>query len=326
MIKNKVYIIAEAGVAHFRSLIKAKKLVDLAKNSGADAVKFQCYITEELIDINYKKWFKRYKLKEVNFSFLKKIKNYSKKKGIDFLCTPHSETTIQWIKKLNVPIVKVGSGELGNFEFLSKIIKLKKHIIISTGMHNTKDLKKLLSFFKSKNFFNVSFLRCITQYPTKKEEINLLSFNTFKKIFSNYRVGYSDHSDNELAILGSVVLGARIIEKHIATEFNLPNSQDWKVSFDLTRMKNLVQKIRDLEIILGEEKIKISNNELKSKIWATKSIFLKTKKKKGAIFKKKDFSFKRPGIYIPCSHLKKIINKKSKKNLKAGNALKPNDF
>lgn len=324
--KNKVYIIAEAGVAHFGSLLKGKELINLAKKSGADAVKFQSYVTEELIDKKYKKWFKRYKIKEVNYNFLKKLKDYSKKKKIDFLCTPHSETALNWINKLKIPIIKVGSGELGNFEFLKKIIKLKKPMIVSTGMHNLNDLKKLQSFFQINDFKNVSFLRCITRYPTKNNEVNLSSFKQFKKIFKKYEVGYSDHSDNELSILGSIVLGARIIEKHIATEFNIPNTQDWKVSYDLKKMKNLVKKIRDLEIILGDEKITISKKEKNSKDWATKSIFLRRNINKGEIIKKKDLSCKRPGIYIPASELIKAINKKAKKKLKEGNPLRSNDF
>ena len=329
MVKNtntKVYIIAEAGVAHFGSLVKGKKLINLAKKSGADAVKFQSYVTEELIDKKYKRWFQRYKIKEVDFNFLKKLKDYSKKKKIDFLCTPHSETALEWVKKLRVPIIKVGSGELGNFEFLNQMIKIKKPMIVSTGMHNENELKKLISFFQSKKYSNVSFLSFLTRYPTKNKEVNLSSFKKFKKIFKKFEVGYSDHSDNELAILGAVVLGAKIIEKHIAIEFGVPNSQDWKVSYDLKKMKNLVKKIRDLEIILGNEKIKISKKEKKSKDWATKSIFLKKDIKKGILLKKYDLCCKRPGVYIPASELKKIINKKTKKNLKRGNALKINDF
>tara|TARA_B100001057_G_C22871317_1_gene959014 strand:+ start:6028 stop:7038 length:1011 start_codon:yes stop_codon:yes gene_type:complete len=323
---DKVYIIAEAGVAHFGSLNKGKRLIDLAKKSGADAVKFQSYVTDELIDKKYKKWFARYKSKEIDFNFLKKLQKYSKQKKIDFLCTPHSETALNWVAKLNVPKIKVGSGELGNFEFLNKIIKLKKPLIISTGMHDAHDLTKLLNFFKQKKYSKVSFLRCITRYPTFNKEINLLSFIEFKKIFKNYKVGYSDHSDNELAILGSVFLGAKIIEKHIAIEFGVPNTQDWKVSYNLKKMKKLVKKIRNIEIILGKNKIKISKNEEKSKIWATKSIFLKKNIKKGEVLTRNVFSFKRPGTYIPASKLEKVINKKTKKNLKKGNALKENDF
>ena len=94
---NKVFIIAEAGVSHFGSLKKAKKLIDFAKNAGADAVKFQAYITEELVYKNYKDWFKRYKVKEVDYNFFLKLKIYAKKKNIIFLCTPHSETAITWL-------------------------------------------------------------------------------------------------------------------------------------------------------------------------------------------------------------------------------------
>jgi N-acetylneuraminate synthase/N,N'-diacetyllegionaminate synthase len=326
MLKKKIYIIAEAGVAHFGSISKAKMLIDLAKNSGADAVKFQSYVTDELIYKKYKKWFLRYKSKEVGFNFLKKLKDYSTKKKIDFLCTPHTDTALEWVKKLKLPIIKVGSGELGNFEFLNKIIKLKKPIIISTGMHNLNDLKKLLFFFKSKNYYKVSFLKCSTLYPTKNEEVNLLSFKKFQKIFKEFKVGYSDHSDNELAILGAVCLGAKIIEKHIAIEFNIANTQDWKVSYDLEKMKHLVEKIRNLEIILGVEKIIVTQREKKSKDWATKSIFLKKNIMKGNILKKESFCYMRPGNYIPVSQLKKIINKKAKKNLMIGNPLKLSDF
>ena len=225
-----------------------------------------------------------------------------------------------------MPIIKVGSGELGNFEFLERIIKLKKPMIVSTGMHNQNELKNLLSFFQTKKYNKVSFLRCITRYPTKNDEVNLSSFKKFKKIFKKYEVGYSDHSDNELAILGAVVLGAKIIEKHIALEFNIPNTQDWKVSYDLKKMRNLVKKIRDLEIILGNEKIIISKKEKKSKDWATKSIFIRKNINKGNILKKDDLCCKRPGIYIPSSELKRIINKRAKTKLKKGSALKLNDF
>ena len=193
-------------------------------------------------------------------------------------------------------------------------------------MHNLNDLKKLLFFFKSKNYYKVYFLKCSTLYPTKNKEVNLLSFKKFQKIFKEFKVGYSDHSDNELAILGAICLGAKIIEKHIAIEFNIANTQDWKVSYDLEKMRNLVEKIRNLEIILGVEKIIVTQREKKSKDWATKSIFLKKNIMRGSILKKESFCYMRPGTYIPVSQLKKIINKKVKKNLMIGNPLKLSDF
>ncbi len=320
--QNKVYIIAEAGVAHFGSLKKAKNLVDLAVNSGADAVKFQSYTTKDFIYQKFTQWFDRYKEKEVNFSFLKEIKKYCKKKKIEFLCTPHTESTLTWVKKLNIPMIKVGSGELANFEFLKQIIKQKKHIIISTGMHSKKDMINLKKFFLTQKYYNVSFLRCISSYPTSDEEINLESFNQFKKIFRDFKIGYSDHTNHDLAILGAVVLGAKIIEKHIALDFNVKNAQDWKVSFNEKRFKDMVNKIRHLEKILGKKQILISKDEKKSIKWATKGIYAKKNIKAGSKFNLHNTCVKRPNNGVSVSFYTALLRKKSKSNIIKGQPLK----
>jgi N,N'-diacetyllegionaminate synthase len=323
---NRVFVIAEAGVSHFGSLKKAKKLIDLAKDSGADAVKFQSYITEELIHHEYKEWFDRMKQKEMNFNFFKKIKEYSEKKKIIFLCTPHSATAVKWMNKLDIGAIKIGSGEIGNFEFLKSIIRLNKPIIISTGMHEQKDLIRLRNFFISYKFKKVIFLKCNTQYPTPDEDINLKNFKMFKKIFKNFFVGYSDHTDHDLAILGSIMLEAKVIEKHISLDFNVKNAQDWKVSFDRIRLSEMIRKIRKFEKILGSEKLKISTKEKKSRIWASRSIFAKKDIKKGKKLEISDINFLRPGNFLNCSDFAKINKKKLKKNIKANTALKFNDF
>ena len=322
---NKIFVIAEAGVSHFGSLSKAKKLIDLAKASKADAVKFQAYVTEELIHSDFKKWFSRMKKKETNFIFFKKLKRYAERKKISFLLTPHSETGLKWIEKLNLPAIKVGSGEIGNFEFLKKILKLNKPIIISTGMHEIKELVKLKEFFKKKKFKKVIFLKCNTQYPTPDSDINLKSFNYFKEIFKQNFVGYSDHTDNELAILASIPLGARVVEKHISLDFNVKDAQDWKVSFNKEQLKSMIFKIRKLENLLGEGRLKISNSEKKSKIWASRSIYAKKNLKKGHKLQLSDIKFLRPGNHLSCSEFKKINNKKLKKNIFSTSPIKLND-
>ncbi len=319
---NKVYIIAEAGVAHFGSLKKAKKLVDLAANSGADAVKFQSYITKDFIYHKFEQWFNRYKEKEVDFSFLKNVREYCKKKKIEFLCTPHTESTLTWIKKLNVPFIKVGSGELGNFEFLKKIIKQKKHIILSTGMHTKKDMINLKNFFLEQKYYNVSFLRCISSYPTNNEDINLESFNQFKKIFKDFNIGYSDHTNHDLAILGVVALGAKIIEKHIALDFNVKNAQDWKVSFNESKFRDMVKKIRLLEKIMGNKHISISKEEKKSIKWATKGIYAKKNIRKNIRFNLQNTCAKRPNNGVNVRLYTELLKKKSKSNILKGQPLK----
>lgn len=327
IVKNhRVFIIAEAGISHFGSLRKAKKLVDLAKNSFADAVKFQAYHTEELINPNFKNWFKRYKIKEADYEFYQKVKKYCDKKKIEFMLTPHTESVINWIKKLNCKKIKIGSGEIGNFSFLKKISKLKKPIIYSTGMHDYSDLIKLKKFCNSNNIKNISFLKCRTTYPTKDEDVNLRNFISFKEIFKNFTVGYSDHTDNDLAIYGSVFLGAKIIEKHISNEFNIKNAQDWKVSFDLVKMTKMVANIRRIEKILGDKNVFATKKEIKSKLWASRSIFAFKNIKKGEKFSHQNIKLLRPGNGLSPSELKKILGKKSKKNIFKNNLIKKNHY
>ena len=319
---NKVYIIAEAGVAHFGSLRLAKKLVDLAKSSGADAVKFQAYITKEFISENYKKWFNRYKSKEVDLKFLSKVNDYCRKKKIQFLLTPHSESTIDWIKKLKIPAIKIGSGEIGNFLYLDKVLKLNKPLIISTGMHNKLELIKLKKFFFKKKFNKVIFLKCKTSYPTKDNDVNLLNFNIFKKIFENFFVGYSDHTNHDLALIGSIFLGAKIVEKHISIKFNIKNAQDWKVSFNKLQMIRMVNNVRRIEKLLGKKNTFLATSELNSKIWASKSIYSKKNLNRNQIITKNDLKLLRPGNGIPASYYYKIIGSKTKKKIKKNIKLK----
>jgi len=313
--KNSIYIIAEAGIGHFGSLLLAKKLVNLAKDSGADAIKFQAYLTEDLISKNYKKWFKRYKSKEVDLVFFKKIHNYCKKKSIEFLLTPHTESVFNWVKKLNLSAIKVGSGEIGNFGFLDKLMNMNKPLIISTGMHSLEDLKKLKNFVIKKRFKKICFLKCRTVYPTKDKDVHLNNFLKFKNFFKNYLVGYSDHTNHDLAIMGSVFFGAKIIEKHISIKFNVKNAQDWKVSFNSQQMKEMNFKLRRIENILGNPKLFVTSSELKSKIWATRSWHSCKNIKKNQILNKSNLIALRPGNGIAVSDYDKILGKKIKKNI-----------
>tara|TARA_Y100001980_G_C14515498_1_gene290828 strand:+ start:66 stop:1109 length:1044 start_codon:yes stop_codon:yes gene_type:complete len=323
---SKVYVIAEAGVSHFGSLRLAKKLVDISVNAGADAVKFQAYITEDLVSKNFIKWFKRYKAKEVNLDFLQKIKNYCKRKGVDFLCTPHTSSVIPWIKKLNLSAIKVGSGEIGNFLFLKELISLNKPIILSLGMHNYDDIKELKKFFVKEKFKKLVLLNCTTIYPSKNKDLNILAIRELKNIFGDIIIGYSDHTDDDLACISSVALGARVIEKHISVKFNVKNAQDWKVSFDVIKLRSMIKKIREQEIMLQTKKNLSSKNELKQKLWATKSIYVKNKIKKNSKILLSDLKFLRPGNGIPCSKINLIINKLAKKNLPKNYKIKIQDF
>jgi N,N'-diacetyllegionaminate synthase len=322
----KPYIIAEAGVAHFGKFSWAKKLVDIAKYSGAHAVKFQAYKTDEFISKRFKAWHDRYKSKEITFDFLKKIQLYCKKKNIEFLCTPHSETAIDWLKKLKVPAYKIGSGDLGNFEFLKKIIKINKPIIISTGMHDYKDLMNLKNFLNSQKFNKFIILYCCTIYPAKSNQINLNKITLIKSIFKKKFYGYSDHSNDDLAIIGSVYMGASLIEKHIAVKFNDKNSQDWKVSFNKKDFLKMNKKIENISKLMGKNERYISTKETNQKTWAQKSIYLNKDKYKNQKINLDDLNFMRPGNGIHCSLASKIVGRKLIKNVKINHKIKFSDL
>jgi len=315
-INSPTYVIAEAGVAHLGSIANAKKLVDIAKKARADAVKFQAYLTDELVHPKYSFWYKRYKSKEVNFNFLKKLKDYCSKKKIEFLCTPHSLTAIDWMKKLKVSAIKIGSGEIGNFLFLKKICKLDLPIIISIGMHNLDEIKLLKKNLVKLNFKKIAILNCCTSYPATSNQINLLKINDLKKIFKNAPIGYSDHTTNDLAIFSSVSLGAKIIEKHIAINFNDNRSQDWKVSHDQKKLIEMVDSIKSIDKMLSNNKF-LSKKEIMQKKWASRSIFTKNKLSKNHKISLEDLVFLRPGDGIIIKDLDKVIGKRLTKTVKA---------
>jgi N-acetylneuraminate synthase len=180
----------------------------------------------------------------------------------------------------------------------------------------------LKNFFLKHRYYNVSFLRCISSYPTSNEDINLESFNQFKKIFKDFNTGYSDHTNHDLAILGAVTLGAKIIEKHIALDFNIKNAQDWKVSFNELKFKDMVKKIRLLEKIMGKKHIFISKEEKKSIKWATKGIYAKKNIKKSSKFNLQNTCAKRPNNGVSVRSYAELLRKKSKSNIIKGQPLK----
>ena len=203
---NKVFIIAEAGSNHLKSLKRAYKLVDIAKESGADAIKFQSFSADEIATKNkrynkihskFKKYsnnlynfYKNYEL-PINFNF--KINNYCKKKKILFMTSIFGENSLNITNSIN-PIIKIASMESNYFELFEKIINLKKHLIISTGCSSEKEIIELKRFFLKKKYNNYSILHCGSAYPLKFSEVNLNYIKRLKKIFPNNLVGYSDHT------------------------------------------------------------------------------------------------------------------------------------
>lgn len=320
--KSPCFIIAEAGVNHNGRVALAKKLVDVAKAAGADAVKFQTFLAKNLAIkdssmADYQK--KNIGIQESQFSMLRKlelrdedfisIKKYCDRKKIIFLSTPHSEDAVDFLFPL-VPAYKVGSGDITNLPLLRKIAGKKKPIILSTGMSTLTEIKEAVKAIKKQGNNKIILLHCTTNYPCPLEEVNLRAMPAIEKKI-DCLVGYSDHTLGDLVPVMAIAMGARVIEKHFTLDKNLPGP-DHKASLEPKELKNMVERIRDAEKALGQNDKKPTKSEEKTKKVARKSIVANVDIPKGTKIAKNMLIMKRPGTGIAPGLARRVIGKRAK--------------
>jgi N,N'-diacetyllegionaminate synthase len=322
-----VFIIAEAGVNHNGSLKLAKKLIDAASASGADAVKFQTFKAKNLVvknsqKANYQK--NTGSQKETQFSMLQKLElsqemhleliNYSINKHIKFLSSPFDHESIKLLNDLGLEIFKIPSGEITNLPYLRHVGKLNKKIILSTGMSKMAEVKNALKILinsgtKKKN---ITVLHANTEYPTPMNDVNLKAMVTMGKEL-NVEYGYSDHTLGIEVDIAAVAMGASCIEKHFTLDSNM-DGPDHKASLQPEQLAEMVRAIRNIEKALGSHIKKPSKSELSNLQIVRKSIIAKTSIKKGEVFTQANLSIKRPGTGISPMKWDEIIGTKAKKN------------
>ena len=303
---SKVYIIAEAGVNHNGSLDIAKKLVDEAKKSGADCIKFQTFIAENIISKNAKQ--AKYQTKnigkeqsqlemikklELSFEDFKQLNNYCIEKNIDFLSTAFDLESIDFLESLGMNTWKIPSGEITNLPYLIKIAKLKKKVILSTGMSTMKEIEDAVNIFKKYGTTDITILHCTTQYPTLFEDVNLNAMLSIKEKFG-YDVGYSDHTKGIEVPIAAVALGATVIEKHFTLDNNMIGP-DHKASLQPDELKKMVESIRNIELSLGDGRKVVASSEKENMSIARKSIVAKKSIRKGQLLSEENITVKRPG-------------------------------
>ena len=311
-----IFIIAEAGVAHFGNLEKAFKLVDLAVDARANAVKFQIFQTDELISSISPEWRDRYRSKELKFEDFFKLRDYCREHNIIFLATAHDDLSLTQLDKLNVPAYKIGSGEVHNWPFISKIACRKKPVLLSTGMYSMNDIRMALEVISAQGNPDVVVLHCTTAYPTPPDKVNLNALRSIRETFGCI-TGYSDHTTGYHFPLAAAALGAKIIEKHITLDFNIPNAQDWKVSCGPDTLSRMIDEIRQIEQGLGTGVKKPQELENESLKWARKSITAAVDILPDEVITSEKINMKRPGTGIPPSKLEQIIGRKAKSFIKS---------
>lgn len=326
---SKTLIIAEAGVNHNGSLEIAKKLIDAAKDCGADAVKFQSFKAEKLVSkkaekAEYQKQttdasesqFEMIKKLELDFNAHKELIKYCKEKEIKFLSSPFDLDSIDLLHELGLEIIKIPSGEIINLPYLRKIGKLNKDVILSTGMADLGEIEDALDILieSGTDKDNITVLHCNTEYPTPFEDVNLKAMLTIKNAF-NVKVGYSDHTIGIEVPIAAVALGAEVIEKHFTLDRNM-EGPDHKASLEPVELKQMIDSIRNIEKALGNGIKKPSPSESKNIVVVRKSLVAKIYIKKGEIFTEENVGIKRPGNGISPMRLDEVIGKKANRDFK----------
>ena len=334
---NKPYFIAEIGVNHNGSMSLAKKMIISAIKSGADAVKFQTFKAETLVTPNTPKV--KYQksttnIKESHFEMIKSLelseenhiilKNFCKKKKIDFLSTPYDLNSAKYLSSIGCKVFKTASADIVDLELHEYLAKKNKTVIISTGMSSFKEIDQCINLYKK--YLNKKFilLHCVSNYPCSIKSLNLKIIPEIKKRY-NCHVGYSDHSIGSDAATLSYTLGARVFEKHFTISKKL-KGPDQKASALPEEFKDMILKINNAEMILGKPIKKCQPEEAEMSRVSRKSLTLNRYLFKGQKIKRSYLTVKRPGTGLYYKDIKLVVGKRVKSNLGKNHQIKIRDI
>jgi len=330
------YIIAEIGVNHAGSVALAKKMIDAAKKTGADAVKFQTFTADKLVSSNTPKVKYQESTTDKNESHYQMIKSlefsyedhtpvfeYCNQLGIDFISTPYDVESAEFLVSIGVNIFKTASADIVDLSLHHFIAQHAKLAIVSTGMATLGEIETVVDIYR-KHKCKLTLLHCVSNYPCATESLNLNVLNTLKHAFT-CDVGYSDHAVGALPTVAAVALGATIVEKHFTLDKHM-EGPDHKASCDPEEFSELVKSIRETEIALGSPIKAIQAEELQMRKVSRKSLFIHADIKEGEKITAEMFVLKRPGTGIYETELSSIIGAISTKALASGEMLKIGDY
>lgn len=321
------FIIAEAGVNHNGDIRLAKKLIDSARESGADAVKFQTFVPENVISIFAEKapyqkastgsaetQLEMVKKLRLTFDQFIELNEYSKEKGIMFLSTPFDIDSLDFLETIDMPMIKVPSGEIVNLPLLLSVAALQKPVILSTGMSTLEEVRFARNVLLDNGAERVSLLHCNTEYPTPYKDANLLAMLTLRREFGG-EVGYSDHTLGIEVSIAAAAMGADIIEKHFTLDKTF-DGPDHSCSLEPDELKAMIEAIRHIEQALGDKTKNPTESEMKNIHIARKSIVAGRDIMAGEKFSKSNLAVKRPGNGISPTMWFEVIGKTAKRDFK----------
>lgn len=341
---KRPYLIADIAANHDGSFSRVKKLIKLAKASGADAVKFQHFTADTIVsDDGFKligeslvshqsKWkksvFEVYKEASLSQSWTPRIKEECDKVGIDFFTSPYSHSLVDHVDPY-VSMYKIGSGDIDWIDLLLYIAKKNKPMIVASGASDIYDVYKSISeIIKFNN--NICLMQCNTNYTASSENMKYINLNvlkTYKILFPNLTLGLSDHTFGHTTVLGAIALGASVIEKHF-TDDNSREGPDHKFSMNPETWYSMYIAANDLFDALGDGYKKVENNEIETRQLQRRAMWFNCDVKLGEKITSKMFNILRPCPQdaAPLINQFQYIGKKLKVDKNKGDYLKLNDF
>jgi N,N'-diacetyllegionaminate synthase len=328
--KTHTLIIAEAGVNHNGDLDSAKKLIDLAAESGADLVKFQTFNADRLVTHTAKK--AAYQKQNTNYfesqhemlrhlelteEMHKELIAHCAASNIGFFSTGFDIDSINLLLGLGQDHFKIPSGEISNLPYLRHIGQLGKTVILSTGMATLGDIEAAIDVLEKAGTARaqIKVLHCTTEYPTPMDEVNLRAMQSIHKAFG-VTVGYSDHTPGIEVAIAAVAMGATVIEKHFTLDRNLPGP-DHKASLEPAELKAMVAAIRNIEVALGDGIKRLTQGESRNKPVVRKSLVASKAIKAGDVFSAENITTKRPGTGISPMFWDEVMGRVAPRNFSA---------
>jgi len=320
--KDRCYIIAEIG-GNFVTFDEAKKLVDLAYESGVDAVKLQTYRADTIVtktakfdldnvgDMVQHDLFKKY---QIDFELHKQVFEYTESKGLDWFSTPSHRTDVDMLEELGVSAHKLGADDATNLPLIKYVAKTGKPILLSSGMCTLEEVKEMINACLEVGNDNIILFHTVSNYPTYLEQVNLRAMQTLKKEFPYLKVGFSDHTIGSIACFAAACMGADVVEKHFTYDKNA-EGPDHQLSANPQEMKEIVDRIREFEIMKGSGAKRPVGKEITNRAKNRKSIVAIKPIKKGEVFTFENIDIKRPGHGIAPKYFEEVVGKYAKNDI-----------
>jgi N,N'-diacetyllegionaminate synthase len=330
---KQCYLIAEIGVNHNGDMELARKMIDAAKQSGADAVKFQTFTAETLVSqgtpkVSYQEsmtspeesHYEMIRKLELKWEAHAPLKEYCEKQGLTFISTPYDVDSARFLhEELDIVTFKTASADIVDLPLQRFIASTCKPVMVSVGMATIGEVETVAEVYRQAANTNMVLLHCVSNYPCADESLNLTVMNTLRQAFQ-VPVGYSDHSVGTEAATLSIALEAKVIEKHFTLDKELPGP-DHRASSTPEEFKLLVQAVRRAERMLGCPIKQCQEEEQQMSQVSRKSLHLAKKIRAGEEISEEDLVMKRPGIGLPINQLQKLVGRTAVKDLEKGHQI-----